>query len=95
MRLELTQAALADLRSIRRYTLKRWGKAQEQHYIDLIWRKFSDLQATRDRCRFRNDLFPNCQVAAVEKHVVLFRVQADTLQVVRVLHGAMDFSRHF
>lgn len=94
MKLELTEAALADLRSIRRYTLKAWGKAQEERYIDLLWEKFSQLLAEPERYRFRDDLFSRCQIAAVGKHVVLFRVQDDTLQVVRVLHGAMDFQRH-
>ncbi len=31
MKLELTEAALSDLRSIRRYTLRTWGSAQEQY----------------------------------------------------------------
>jgi plasmid stabilization system protein ParE len=33
-------------------------------------------------------------LAAEGRHVILFRVRNDVLQVVRVLHSAMDFKRH-
>jgi toxin ParE1/3/4 len=94
MKLELTPAALADLRSIHTYTLERWGPAQEAIYLDRMWTKFESLLADSRPYRFRPDLFPGCQIAAEGKHVILFRVQHSTLQVVRVLHGAMDFKRH-
>lgn len=94
MKLELTPAALADLRSIRAYTLERWGAAQEEAYLDRMWEKFEDLLTNPARYRFRPDLFPGCQIAAEGKHVILFRVNKSTLQIVRVLHGAMDFRRH-
>ena len=94
MKLELTPAALADLRSIRDYTLERWGSAQEAAYLDRMWEKFEALLADPTRYRFRSDLFPGCQIASEGKHVILFRVNRSTLQVVRVLHSAMDFKRH-
>ena len=116
MKLELTQAALDDLRSIRAYTMERWGPVQEQRYLDQIWGKFETISTDPSKFRFRRDLFPGCQIAAEGKHVILFRMhkagsgdsshedaeQAErnrfrhksTLQVVRVLHGAMDFKRH-
>ena len=94
MNLELTHAALDDLRSIRAYTLERWGPDQEQQYLDQIWKKFESILTDPSKFRFRRDLFPGCQIAAEGKHVILFRMHKSTLQVVRVLHGAMDFKRH-
>lgn len=94
MKLELTPAALDDLRSIRTYTLERWGAAQEAAYLDRMWEKFEAIQADASSYRFRPDLFPKCQIAAEGKHVILFRVNKSTLQIVRVLHSAMDFKRH-
>ena len=95
MTLELTRAAVSDLQSIRDYTLARWGPEQEQRYLDALWRKFEEILADPPRWRSREDLFPGCQIAAEGKHVILFRVQGTVLQVVRLLHGAMDFPRHF
>ena len=94
MKLELTHAALDDLRSIRAYTLERWGPDQEQQYLDQIWNKFESILSDPSKFRFRQDLFPGCQIAAEGKHVILFRMHKSSLQVVRVLHGAMDFKRH-
>ncbi len=94
MKLELTPAALADLRSIRAYTLERWGSTQEAAYLDRMWTRFESIAANPAPYRARPDLFPGCQIAAEGKHVILFRVNKSTLQVVRVLHGAMDFSQH-
>lgn len=94
MKLDLTPAALADLRSIRTYTLDRWGAEQESAYLDRMWEKFESLLENPAPYRFRPDLFPGCQIAAEGKHVILFRVKKSTLQIVRVLHGAMDFKRH-
>jgi toxin ParE1/3/4 len=94
MKLELTRAALEDLRSIRSYTLSRWGPEQEEQYLDRIWDRLQEIAAEPGRFRFRQDLFPGCQIAAEGRHVILFRLRGKTLQVVRVLHGAMDFPRH-
>lgn len=94
MKLDLTEAAIEDLRSIQAYTLHTWGEAQEEIYLDRLWQRFEELLTDSSPYRFRHDLFPDCQLAAEGKHVILFRVRKDVIQVVRVLHSAMDFKRH-
>lgn len=94
MILDFTKAAVADLQSIRSYTLHTWGAEQEQIYLDSLWKKFGDLLASPQRWRQRNDLFPGCQIAAHAKYVILFRINGSELQIVRILHAAMDFPRH-
>jgi toxin ParE1/3/4 len=94
VKIEFTHAALDDICSIRAYTLDRWGAIQESQYLDQIWNKFENILEDSSKFRFRPDLFPECQIAAEGKHVILFRIRKDALQVVRVLHGAMDFKRH-
>jgi toxin ParE1/3/4 len=95
MKIDFTDAAIADLKSIRNYTLDQWGPDQEQAYMDAMWSKFEELTSAPERFRNREDLFPECQIAAQGKHVILFRVNdGDILQIVRVLHSAMDYSRH-
>lgn len=94
MTLEFTEAAVSDLQSIRNYTLEAWGADQEQLYLDALWDKFEEILGNPLRWRFRDDLFPGCQIAAQGKHVILFRVDGKILQVVRILHSAMDFQRH-
>jgi toxin ParE1/3/4 len=94
MTLDFTPAALSDLQSIRTYTLQTWGARQEQLYLDSLWAKFETIVAEPAKCRTRNDLFPGCQIAAQGRHVILFRIHGNTLQIVRILHSSMDFRRH-
>jgi plasmid stabilization system protein ParE len=43
MDLDITDAAIADLRSIRAYTLDRWGEEQEARYLDEMWDRFEEI----------------------------------------------------
>jgi toxin ParE1/3/4 len=92
--LDLTEAAVEDLRSIRAYTLATWGENQEAAYLKGIWAKFREIQENPERFRRRDDLFPSCRIAAEGRHVILFRENGELLEIVRVLHSAMDFKRH-
>jgi toxin ParE1/3/4 len=94
MTFDFTAAALSDLRSIRDYTLEKWGPEQEQIYLDSLWTKFEEILANPQKRRTRSDLFPGCQIAAQGRHVILFRIQGETLQIVRLLHSSMDLPRH-
>lgn len=94
MKLVLTEAALDDLRSVRAYTLETWGAEQEERYLRNLWARFETIRSNPHRFRLREELFPGCRIAAEGRHVILFRVDHDALQIVRVLHSAMDFKRH-
>jgi len=93
MKFVLTEAALADLRSIRAYTLERWGTEQEERYLRTLWSRIEALRGEPERYRLREDLFPGCRIAAEGSHVILFHATFEILHIVRVLHSAMDF-RH-
>jgi toxin ParE1/3/4 len=94
VKLEITDAAIADIRSIREYTVIQWSERQDEIYADLLWKRFEEILADASSYRFRHDLFPGCQIASEGRHVILFRIRKGVLQVVRVLHSAMDFKRH-
>lgn len=85
--------AVSGPQSIRSYTMETWGPEQEQRYLDELWKKFDEILIDPKRWRRRDDLFPGCQLAAQGKHVILFRVKDTVLEIVRILHGAMDFPR--
>ncbi len=93
MKLLLTEAALDDLQSIRDYTLKTWGSEQEETYLNKLWSRIELIRSDPLRYRLRDELFPGCRIASEGRHVLLFRVSEDSLEIVRVLHSAMDFKR--
>ncbi|WP_035603404.1 type II toxin-antitoxin system RelE/ParE family toxin [Haloferula sp. BvORR071] len=94
MTLDLTKAAVEDLRSIRNYTFETWGEHQEAAYLKAMWARFREIQGNPARFRRRDDLFPGCRIAAEGRHVILFRENGEVLEIVRILHSAMDFKRH-
>lgn len=94
MILDFTAQASADLQKISEYTLSVWGAKQEEQYLKSLYRKFGDILEEPARWRFREDLFPRCQVAAEGRHLILFRIDSDVLLIVRILHGTMDLGRH-
>ena len=94
MTLEFTHAAVADLQAIRDYTLATWGETQETAYLEGMWSRFAEIQNSPGRWRKREDLFPGCRIASHGRHVILFRLEGSVLQIVRILHSAMDFKRH-
>jgi len=59
-----------------------------------MWKRFAEILADPLRFRSRDDLFPGCRIAGYQKHVILFRVEEDRLQIIRVLHAAMDPKLH-
>lgn len=89
--LDFTNAAVSELQSIRNYTLERRGSEQEDFYLDARWAKFEAILSDPQRWRHRDDLFPGGQIAAQGRHVILFRILSRTLEIVRMLHGAIGF----
>jgi len=94
MKLDLTDAAIDDLKSIRDYTLETWGGEQVEKYLEAVWSRFELIRKNPNHWRHRPDLFPGCQIATQGNHVILFRIHQEVLQIIRVLHGAMDLPKY-
>lgn len=86
----LSLTAADDLRAIQRYTIEQWGPRQWHRYSDELEALFEELGdnpalgPNRDEVRHGLRSFP------VGAHVVWYRNRDDTLEIVRVLHAAMD-----
>ena len=94
MKLVLSPAAILDLQAIAEYTLQTWGVDQESRYLKGLWKRLEEIQAQPEIHKLRQDLTIGCRSSRYQKHVIFFAVQADTVQVIRILHGAMDFESH-
>ena len=94
MKFILSPAAILDLQSISEYTLETWGDEQRYFSLTGIWGKLAAIQFDPEKYRLREDLAKGCRSARHEKHVIFFAVQGQTVQIIRILHGAMDFSGH-
>jgi toxin ParE1/3/4 len=94
MEIILSPAAILDLQSISGYTRQTWGIEQEEFYLKGLWKKLEEIQLSPGSYRLRDDLLQGCRSARHEKHVIFFALQGQTLQIIRILHGAMDFRIH-
>jgi toxin ParE1/3/4 len=94
MKIVLSPSAVRDLQSISNYTLRKWGAEQEERYLKGLWEKLAAIQANPSSFRLREDLVKCCRSARHGQNVIFFAVQGQTLQIIRILHGAMDFSNH-
>lgn len=91
MKLVFSPAAIRDLQSIATYTLQTWGAEQESLYLGGLWRRLEAIRASPEVHRIRKDLAIRCRSARHEKHVIFFSVEEEVIEIIRILHGAMDF----
>lgn len=90
--LRLRPLAEADLEQVWLYTSKHWSREQADKYVkDIILTMELLAGGTKvgRQCMVRDEYFQY----AVASHIVFYRVQKQTLEVVRVLHQRMDVER--
>ena len=93
-RLELTEIARADLKSIRRYSTRTWGQHRTTQYMAALRDTMKSLLAGTAVTRSRDDLRPGLRMAASGRHCIFFEADESRVLVVRVLHDRMDYQRH-
>ena len=102
----LTAAAEADFEEILRWTVAQFGEAQARIYADTVSAALNELTSgpTVVGARERNDILKGLFTLHVARdgrkgrHFVTFRVvrspDRDVIEVLRLLHDAMDLQRH-
>ncbi len=82
--------ARRDLKEIWKYTLRQWGAVQADQYLYDLDReiqgllKFPELGTPYDHIR------AGYRRLQVRRHLVFYRRDGQRLEIVRVLHDAMD-----
>ncbi len=91
----LSPQAEEDLSDIGVYTEKQWGKRQRKKYIAQLINRIQRLAKNPALGRQRHEL-PQAPYSYHEgRHVIFYRLTTESIEVIRVLYDAMDFSRHF
>ena len=81
--------AESDLKSIIRYTMKTWGKAQTIRYRQGIQNCFQLLADNPSIGRACDSIHPGLRRFEHGKHVVFYLPQEDEVLIARVLHQQM------
>jgi toxin ParE1/3/4 len=89
-----TPAAENDLIEIWSHTFESWGEDQADNYldeIDLALRRVADHpEIGADSSEIRSGY----RRIAAGRHRIFYRIRAEAVEVIRVLHVSMDASRH-
>ncbi|HEY7032193.1 MAG TPA: type II toxin-antitoxin system RelE/ParE family toxin [Thermomicrobiales bacterium] len=93
-RLTFTPEARQDIRDILIYTEGRWGKRQRSTYKTKLDQGIQILVRYPYRGQARDDVSPGLRGLLVEAHTVYYRVEDKAVNVIRVLHSAMDVASH-
>ena len=91
----LSPEARDDYESILIYSESTWGEHQAIVYRDALDRAIDRLALFPRMGRAREDVFPGCRVCRVRQHLLIYRIDADAVVIVRVLHVRQDIEREF
>lgn len=87
----LTQAAQTDLEDIWLYTLEHWSVEQADRYIDSLEDTFSRLLFMPEMARDRPEFDPPVRIHPSTKHLIVYRIEDDYLNILRVLGTGQDW----
>lgn len=90
----LTPRAQADLDEIWDYTTARWGLEQAETYTRQLWRDIASVAERPSLGRECPEVRKGYCKYPSGSHVLFYRVIADGIDVVRILHERMDYGRH-
>ncbi len=90
----LSKRAFADIVGIGDYTIERFGIAQARRYRDRLEDALQTLADNPNRGRSTDEIAPGLRRWNYQSRAVFFRLEAQGILIVRVLHQQMDFERH-
>jgi len=93
-RYRLSRRAQADLASIWDYSAVNWGVDQAEAHIRDLQRVIESTADNPLLGRACDEIRAGDFKRAAGSHVLFYRLAADAIEIVRILHQRMDFDRH-
>jgi toxin ParE1/3/4 len=87
--------AQSDLGDVWDYSRKTWGADQAERYIDMLRKAVETVAENPLRGRQSDEVREGYRKIAAGSHVIFYRFLESDIDIVRILHQRMDFSRHF
>jgi len=91
---KISAKALDDLKSIGRYTSRKWGKPQRNKYLGMIDDSFQAISIQPELGMACNYIKPGYRKYHAGKHLIFYRQKRDHIEIIRILHDSMDIIRH-
>jgi toxin ParE1/3/4 len=93
-RYTLRPRAQKDIDAIWDFSAETWDGKQADAYILQIKRAIETIAADPLRGRVRDDIRKGYRTFPVGAHVLFYTMTRDGVQIIRILHQRMDFTRH-
>jgi toxin ParE1/3/4 len=94
-KLTIAPAAREYLKEVGRYAQRTWTVRQRDVYLGDFATVFERLRTGMARGRNRLEVRDGLLSYPCNRHVIFFRPDAEgNVEILRILHGRMDFARH-
>jgi len=92
---ELSERAQKDFKTIQRYTLKRYDKKQVLKYSTMIKSGIGNIAGNPTlHGHSRPDIPERYKSHQVGEHRIIYRVDENSVFIIAILPGRMDFKNH-
>ena len=90
-KLYLRPEAIRDMERVWSDGLTRWSVRQCEACLDGLYEHMLSLTEFPERYRERDEFTPPVRIAPYQSHIVIYRQEAGTLDVLRIRHGSEDW----
>jgi toxin ParE1/3/4 len=90
----LSPAALSDLDAIWDYTARTWSVSQAETYIRGLAADMDLLVQHPGIARERREIRPPVRLYRSETHLVVYRIEAGWLDVLRIVHARQNWAAY-
>lgn len=89
-----TRDAEIDLEDIWLYSFEQWNEEQADRYYDQILDGIEQLIDNPEMGKSRATIRSGYRSIQVNSHIIYYRIEDDTIRVIRVLHERMLPAKH-
>ena len=86
----ISKKAVSDLEGIWLYTVQNWSVTQADRYYNLIFDEIHFICRNVNAGKSMEHIRKGYRAAKVKSHLLFYRIQNNTVEVIRILHERMD-----
>ena len=86
----ISKKAISDLEEIWLYTVEKWSVNQADRYYNLIVDEINFICKNNDAGKSMEHVRKGYRASKVKSHLLFYRIQNNTVEVIRILHERMD-----
>jgi toxin ParE1/3/4 len=90
----ISKKAISDLEEIWLYSVEKWSISQADRYYNLIFDEISHICKNIESGKPMDHVRKGYRASKVKSHLIFYRVPANTVEIIRILHERMDIDTH-